>query len=659
LKKIWLKKNFKIIDKEKKTELEEKETERLNLISIINKNISKLCKEQDYSKNETAQRKVRTLFNIITDSSSAEEMYDKIELEGLQYFAEIEVERRVNKSNSRSPSINKTKTHNPDSIVSKILTEINTPKPIRKQEEMPLLQKSETVGEVVTKKEVTICTLTRNKASRRVKKFKTSRSSVSLDQLGKNSSDSNSRSSESDSMGSSAEHIKSLGKSQSPVPIEIEEDTPSVTAKSTTEVQKQDDDIGNAKEEQLDDKTDRCNEIQNDLIDKSANPMVLDSASSNTQIDLQEIESKHDLTAEMVERKQQSVIAQRNFSEALKESKDKMLKSKKRITIDENSIVSKILGESKTNSTPIEETIEDSSKSLDDTTSSNLSRREKTISICSDNIPDLCPIEDEEDINNPSLEDIEPEPLNDSYDDLEDTIGSYGHDLPCPLSNKHSGSIFFMTDFDDEEEEIQGKHSSNSDEESFVDANEHLSQEDHLNIKPLVQEVISNVLEDFKSNGKISEETPIINKVSSKLVSPLTNLVKTIIEDRLSCSSKGISPFPNTPDCSLRPSSINTVSIVEDLMDTDMKVDMDVEEVNECDNVFDISMKRLDFIESSFKTILSDEAHPVPAIEHKKETTEERMKRIKEAIKSSMDKEEKLRLIEEIMEEKNDNDNDH
>ena len=228
-------------------------------------------------------------------------------------------------------------------------------------------------------------------------------------------------------------------------------------------------------------------------------PMVLDSASSNTNIDLQEIEPKPDLTAEMVERKQQSVIAQRNFTEALKESKDKMLKSKKRITIDENSIVSKILGESKTKSTTVEEITEDSSKSLDDTTSSNSSRREKTISICSDNIPDLCPIEDEEDINNPSLEDIEPEPLNDSYDDLEDTIGSYGHDLPCPLSNKHSGSIFFMTDFDDEEEEIQGKHSSNSDEESFVDANEHLSQEDHLNIKPLVQEVISNVLEDFRS----------------------------------------------------------------------------------------------------------------------------------------------------------------
>merc|ERR1719410_799027 len=119
----------------------------------------------------------------------------------------------------------------------------------------------------------------------------------------------------------------------------------------------------------------------------------------------------------------------------------------------------------------------------------------------------------------------------------------------------------------------------------------------------------------------------------------------------LSCSSKGISPFPNTPDFSLRPSSINTVSIVEDITETNITVDIDVEEVTECDNVFDISMKRLDFIESSFKTILSDDAQALPAIEHKKETTEERMKRIKDALKSTVDKNEKLRLIEEIMNE--------
>ena len=56
----------------------QKEQERVNLVGIINKNISKLCKESDYGKNETAQRKVRTIFNIITESGTAEEIYDKI-----------------------------------------------------------------------------------------------------------------------------------------------------------------------------------------------------------------------------------------------------------------------------------------------------------------------------------------------------------------------------------------------------------------------------------------------------------------------------------------------------------------------------------------------------------------------------------------------------
>jgi len=486
-----------------------------------------------------------------------------------------------------------------------------------------------------------------------------------LDQIGKSSTDSNSRSSESESIGSSAEHIKSIGKSQSPVPVETISNEEKEQSPLPNE--RKNEDMSQPIEEQCTDVQEKKgSEIveaeylnQNDISNK-----VSDIDKTDTKIeerdDLEEMENPMDtnLTPEMIERKQQSVKAQRNFSEALKESKDKMISKKKRITIDENSIVSKILGEAKRKSIPKEVTIEDNSKIEDNkcleenNTSSNSSRREKTISICSDNIPDLCPIEDEEDINTPSLGDLQIEPLNDSIDDLDDTIGSYCQDLPCSLSKKHSGSLFFMTDFDDEDEEVQGKHSSNSDEESFVDANEHLSQEDQLKIKPLVQEVISNVLEDFKSCGEKSEENPIISKVSSKLVSPLTNLVKTIIEDRLSsCSSKGISPFPNTPDFSLRPSSINTVSIVEDITETNITVDIDAEEVTECDNVFDISMKRLDFIESSFKTILSDDAQALPAIEHKKETTEERMKRIKDALKSTVDKNEKLRLIEEIMNE--------
>merc|ERR1712045_196677 len=161
---------------------EDKEIERTNLITVINKNISKICKEQDYNMNETAQRKVRTLFNIITESTSAEEILDKIQLEGLQYFAELEVKEKIKDNESRSPSLSRSKTNiESDSIVSKILSEVSTPSTERKKSELHNLSKSVTVGEVIPKKEVTICTLNRNKASRKVKKFRASKSSTCID----------------------------------------------------------------------------------------------------------------------------------------------------------------------------------------------------------------------------------------------------------------------------------------------------------------------------------------------------------------------------------------------------------------------------------------------------------------------------------------------
>ena len=89
---------------------------------------------------------------------------------------------------------------------------------------------------------MTICTLTRDKASRRVRKFKTSRSTASLDKIDKNRSDSNSRSSESDSnFGSSTEHIKDSKKSTSPItatkePENANEENSSIPEQKATEV---------------------------------------------------------------------------------------------------------------------------------------------------------------------------------------------------------------------------------------------------------------------------------------------------------------------------------------------------------------------------------------------------------------------------------------
>ena len=142
------------------------EEERTKLIGIINRNISKLCKDQDYSSNETAQRKVRTLFNIITESSTAEEIYDKIQLEGLQYFAEYQVDYEGSKS--KSPSVCKPEKERNNSIVSKILNEVGS-----QNQSQGSIQKSETVGGDLPGKEEKAVhgTLTRDKASRKVKKF--------------------------------------------------------------------------------------------------------------------------------------------------------------------------------------------------------------------------------------------------------------------------------------------------------------------------------------------------------------------------------------------------------------------------------------------------------------------------------------------------------
>ena len=155
----------------KTEDLTESEEERTNLIGIINRNISKLCRQQDYSQNETAQRKVRTLFNIITESTTAEEIYDKIQLEGLQYFAEYQTETDRDEKNenterdisaSKSPSVSRTEKDRDNSIVSKILGEVLSPRQNKPREGVVILDQTEEEmdkkeeeisGEEVVKKE--------------------------------------------------------------------------------------------------------------------------------------------------------------------------------------------------------------------------------------------------------------------------------------------------------------------------------------------------------------------------------------------------------------------------------------------------------------------------------------------------------------------------
>merc|ERR1711971_635622 len=121
------------------------------------------------------------------------------------------------------------------------------------------------------------------------------------------------------------------------------------------------------------------------------------------------------LTPEMIERKQQSAKAQKNFSEALRENKHRREKKKRQTNIDENSIVSRILGEKRTSET------------------------KKTT------LPDRKEEADFTDENDPEFAE-----RNFDFD-------VYEEELPCNLSKRKSGSLFFMTDLDDEEDAEDAK----------------------------------------------------------------------------------------------------------------------------------------------------------------------------------------------------------
>ena len=150
------------------------------IAKIINTNIEKLQREENFESNETLQRKVKTVANIIEESSSEADILDRIELEGLQYFVDfcskeknseesaelktsVDYDERRRCSGSERKKLDRT-----DSIVSKILKEVSKETPKRNNEEM--IGKSSYL-----RKEIGgdgKCTITRDKASRKVKKYK-------------------------------------------------------------------------------------------------------------------------------------------------------------------------------------------------------------------------------------------------------------------------------------------------------------------------------------------------------------------------------------------------------------------------------------------------------------------------------------------------------
>ena len=120
----------------------------------------------------------------------------------------------------------------------------------------------------------------------------------------------------------------------------------------------------------------------------------------------------------------------------------------------------------------------------------------------------------------------------------------------------------------------------------------------------------------------------------------MTNIIDNIVDEKISlCSSKGISPivhhkYDSTYEEGEKEVSINVTNTEDEIVDEN---DVDV---------FDMSMKRLDFIENSFKTMYTEE---LPAIEDKSESKVDIVNLIRDIIKSDTDTSEKLSQIEKLV----------
>jgi len=218
----------------------------------------------------------------------------------------------------------------------------------------------------------------------------------------------------------------------------------------------------------------------------------------------------------------------------------------------------------------------------------------------------------------------------------------------------------FMTDFDEVSE-------NDSENESFVDADDELGESLQCDImfentEQKLRSVFENILCDVfdrkccscsSSQNLTSEE---IDKVVKKLVTHILNLVEdfTYLNESEKSDAELLQKqdLQNVKDTNIQVE--NTIDINSEEAREQFVADAEVE-VEECENVydvFDLSMKRLDFIEHSFKSI-----YTTPTIkgndEIKEEVIEEKfedqIKQIKDILKSDKESEEKLKDIERIV----------
>ena len=443
---------------EKEHEPTEDELDRQKLVDIININITKFCRTVSYGCNETAQRKVRSVYNILSECDFAEDIYDKILCEGLQWFVEFHAEGEDiaeedfgDADDLQYPS-DRQLIPEKDSIVSKILHEVNAPKIERidkssENDTPPHKSSSESID----------YSITRNKASRQKKKYVRTTNSEKKEVTDKDEKDDGNNKESAAPTASKDINIPKIEKAAttqlSPAQIAYLQGIQDLPVKKNVDVVKS-----------MDVQTVRaksvtfveCPEIINECSDvhsetkesKTRDPKVKRLFSPGVGVlrkspNRLEVERKgsRELSIEMAERRIESQ-ANRTFSDALLENKAKRRENSKRTERDNDgdSIVSRLMKEkmgekqcteeeipkkgsvenveqkltvigqnekvvdeeSKEPEVPTEEKEVDSSiitSSQKQTIKEVRTARERTESECSDTMPDLCSIDEEKEEN--------------------------------------------------------------------------------------------------------------------------------------------------------------------------------------------------------------------------------------------------------------------
>ena len=674
----------------------EEEVDRQKLVDIININITKFCRNVSYSGNETAQRKVRSVFNIINECHSAEDIYDKILCEGLQWFVEFHAEEEEvakeeysnEDDNLRFPP-GRQLIPEKDSIVSKVLHEVNAPKIERKDKSR---EKSETEGspQKGSSSDPVDFSITRNKASRQVKKYIRTGSGQQVDKTEDASKD------------NEEENLEERGV--------VDRQCPTVTFSLD------DKDNATKKEEQAAAKTEKTQVIDVSQEGTTVTPRKDPESPQKTGLDVPggqsvrfsprtggrksldvDREGGRELSIELAERRMKTHAVERSFSEALRDGKAKRKEQKRRTSgSQEDSIVTRLLREKAlgkaTNNTVSEsetdpvveknESVEDKPENVsemsqkDEKKDSHLEKggegvstmeskgppqkegrvaRERTESECSDTMPDLCPIEQEE----------EERRLEEMMEEMRKQEGvvnpepekklRFSEEISKDLDVEKDRELtpIFLTNFDDDESEA---------EVSSADVTENLDGIDVATdvVEPQVRSVVENLFHEiFDQKSVNNSEQPKTEISADSIDSFIKNLVSRIIDLVLTLSRSELQSKKSTAVArgTFQMTGLETESEDESEIS-------EMSEISECENVndmFDLSMKRLNFIENSFKTMSSSTLDlrsitpDVQAITHSHDEAEkgdsesDMLEKIRQIIATEGNADEKLKRINNIV----------